>query len=257
MMDNKKEKPRLAGSGGGEALEQAVKEVLPVAEKPSDLAGIGVPPAAGEILEPPKVILVQPTTKTQIDVNGKEARPGEFFHLAKRQIYKELPVIILGFSLERVLWSDDEKNPQVLCRSRDAIRGTNYGLCSQCQYSKWNGNQPPKCKLFMRLVCLDADGDPFLLTAKGVSFSPARRLINSILGARLPLFAFEITIKSELVEGKNRRFYRLKFERGPIKKFEEMKNFAAVAQRVFSENPAFRAPFRSEWPEWVKENKKD
>ena len=208
-------------------------------KKISELSGVGVPRAIDQLLSPPSIILVQPNSPILKDSAGNSASPGQFYHPAKTRIFESLKMIILGFKLGRTLYVEEGEETIIGCRSYDSLTSTEGESCAKCKNSKWEANKPPPCKLYFEFMCLDEDGDPFLLTAKGSSFSPARVFINDMLGASLPLFSHWVKATSKLIEGKKGRFYIMQFKRGKKNSLEEVKNYASISMKTFGYSRPF------------------
>ncbi len=244
MMTSKKKKTKKPED---DLVEAALKELsgpeesgmMESVKTPQELSNVGIPSAVDQIIRPIEVYLIQPMSSDQTDSEGNKVKPGMFYNPATEEAKEELEVVILGFTLERIKFVDDEDSTEVECRSRDSLTGSTYGDCDLCKFSKWKDGNPPPCQQYFRFICLDRDGNPFMLRAKGTSFGPARKYINGIMGQSMPLFSTTTIISSKKVERKARKYYKLEFSRGEERNLDQMKKAAKLSMRI----TAIKSPF--------------
>jgi len=126
---------------------------------------------------------------------------------------KELIGTILDHYRTRAYWPGEYSggNSPPECSSMNAIKGTKYGLCKECQFSQWGSGKDGRgqaCKLTHRVYLLLKDSGsilPYLLSLAPTS-SPEK---NGYVGS-LPTFAtnmmgklkklHDITVKVKLVK---------------------------------------------------------
>lgn len=221
------------------------KSELAIREQNQELAEMcvsGIPEAARDLFRPPEVKLVQPITTGATLFDGSNAEEGTFYHTAKQTAAKEMPVTILGFRMARSHWVDttgDGDPDTIACRSDDGIHSTEGKPCGTCPNSAWVEKTPPPCGLSFVFMCLDKDGDPFLLRAKGTSFNAARKFISTCVGARKPLFAYDVVLESKFIEGKRRKYYITVFRRGAVRDYEVVKKYAELAEHHLSDKVSY------------------
>jgi len=214
--------------------EMGLIEQIDEAQKPSDLVGHGLPEAINQILRPLEIKLVQPTTTGVKNSEGEDIKPGMFYNPAKGKAEKEIEVVILGFTLERIYFDPEEDSSEILCRSMDSITGTEYGFCETCEFQKWKNGAPPPCRQFFRFVVLTEEGQPFTLRAKGSSFKNAKNYVNGIIGNQKPLFGTKTVIKAREEKSKLGKYYVIEFERGDELKMDQIKECARLSRRIMT-----------------------
>ena len=114
-----------------------------------------------------------------------DARPGRFFLTSTREAFAgPLRVLVVHHHRSRALFPDS-KNPRTaslkVCLSSDALKGTVYGYCSDCEYAEWGEDRsPPPCSLSHNFVIATANG-PALLRFNRTSFKAGKEFASSCM----------------------------------------------------------------------------
>lgn len=180
-----------------------------------------------------------------------------FFHTLREDTKPELGCVLLFLhKTNRYRIFDEKEGSKTLCRSLDCREGiwTDTGevlTCNECEYREWVNHTPPACKLCYNFVGLDIeDGEPFIITAKSTSISPAKQYLNrnflrKLQGKDLPLFVYQTHLG--LVQP-NGTYAVLTFQRGPVNSAKDIRHFAELTRELLASS---RLDFTFEQPEEV------
>lgn len=184
--------------------------------------------------------------------------PKEVFFHTLREDTKPLIDCVLLFlhKTNRYRTYSDETGSETVCQSLDRKSGVwmdtgEERLCKGCEYTVWKNHTPPPCKLCYSFVGMDADdGEPFIITAKSTSLSPARQYLNKnflrkLQGRDLPLYVYRTHLGLEQPNG---TYAVLTFERGPANTPNDIRAFAALTKELLAST---RLDFAYEQPEAV------
>lgn len=133
------------------------------------------------------------------------------------EVAKELIGAILDHYPARAYWPEDPEEsgggapPE--CSSLDAITGTKYGKCSECQFSQWGTGKKERgqaCKKMHRVFFLLADHDsifPFLVSLPPTSaegkYDGSFSTYTVKLGGRLKK-VYDVKTRIKLIKDKNK-----------------------------------------------------
>lgn len=146
------------------------------------------------------------------------AKPGHFWIETSGEIFEPpLRLLIVHHSRSRALFPQED-NPRTAglkkCLARDALEGTEYGLCEDCNHRKWSeGGSPPPCSESHNFVAWTVAG-PAVLRYSKTSFKAARNFLTTWTMSQKNLWAHPaiVTVKSDsktLKSGKKTTYYMM------------------------------------------------
>lgn len=168
----------------------------------------------------PRWSLVQPTSK----FDGAEGHEGEFRRNIDGAFAKALNVVILQISPTRLLWSGDLTDRGPECASRDAVHGSVYGLCSQCEFNpqvnpgllrdRRDGAPVKICGYGYTYLLVDdvEAGSMALFGVMGTGVRPAKTLHSQFVQKRRPPFSALVTLSTALEKNDKGKYYVFKAE---------------------------------------------
>ena len=121
--------------------------------------------------------------------------------------------------------------------------------CKGCEHIQWTNHSAPPCKLCYNFVGVDVEGtEPFIITAKSTSTTPAKRFLNhyflkKLRGKDLPLYVYRTRLGLDCPQG---TYSVLTFERGPANSPQDIRTFAKVTKELLAST---RLDFSFEQPE--------
>jgi hypothetical protein len=176
------------------------------------LAGI-----AREDLILPRLKIVQPISQ--------EGTPGKFRLNLTGQEWDELRVVPLRYQPGRVLWGDDLKSLDPICRSLDgevpdaAIQKPVSTICTErrgqdriaaCPAAMWTGSTRPACAQTYGFIFLAVeDGFPFAMTLTRSSAQTARSILSvaQLCAATHALWDHELTLTLREIRGEKGKYF--------------------------------------------------
>ena len=175
------------------------------------MAGRGLESVPQDILPIPRVNLVQASSKDTVLLDGKKAPLGFFFNTGRQTASETIECAVLRVGTSRVRFEKGVLGDPPLCRSRNGILSEDGQKCAECAYSKWTA-LPPECKLCLDFLCIEDESQkPFLLSASGTSFKPARNALAAMIFSALPAFGHKVRLESKFISSKKGDFYILVF----------------------------------------------
>lgn len=153
-----------------------------MAEPPGGL--VGRENTEGRDLILPSLDLLQGMSDPVTDgVEG--AQPGKFYLKTSGEVLlAPLRLLIVHHSRSRALFPKST-NPRSagleVCLARDAMEGSVYGACDQCEHKKWGPkpkNEPPVCSESHNFVAM-TDRGPAVLRLSKSSFKAARNFLTT------------------------------------------------------------------------------
>lgn len=157
----------------------AAQEAQPPATIEEPYTVPGMEDIDGEDLSPPRLRIVQPTSK--------EGNAGTFRLSTTGEEWGSLDVAFLKLRKGRVLFDKDLKKGAI-CGSRDRkFPAPDFETpmntdCLSCPYKDWDGRTPPECnETYDFLGVCTEDLMPFFLSLRSTAVKPAKGLITSIL----------------------------------------------------------------------------
>ncbi len=188
----------------GEAVEEPGTDVAKVWEPSEFKQGTDLVPqlhAGREMVKPPPGGLVGRENVVPTDLilpsllllqgmsdpvtNQEEgAQPGKFWlSTAGEVVEPPLRLLLVHHSRSRALFPQPNNARSAdlnKCLARDALEGTEYGICDACPHKKWGKerNEPPACAESHNFVAWTNSGPAVLRFAKS-SFKPARNFITT------------------------------------------------------------------------------
>lgn len=134
-----------------------------------------------DIIMPTLQLLQGQSTPVTDGVEG--AQPGKFYLSATGEVLlPPVRILIVHHSRSRALFPKGD-NPRyaglVTCLARDALEGTEYGACDDCEHKKWgSNNEPPVCSESHNFVAWTESG-PAVLRLQKSSFKNARNFLTT------------------------------------------------------------------------------
>jgi hypothetical protein len=165
------------------------------------------------------------TTGTSKAMSLDGAKLGLFYHSGAQQfIQPPIRVIFCSHWKSRALWpdpNDPDTRDLEICRSRDAVLGTTYGVCNDCGFKEWR--DPPRlpgkpkgkslrpiCSLSYCFLAL-TDLGPAIMRFSRSSTPSAKDYITAWKTSPYPLWAFPtiISVRQETREsgGKKQPYF--------------------------------------------------
>lgn len=139
-----------------------------------EISHMGMSKVDPEDIRPSQILLAQKSSDFSMMVNkkGVVARPGEFFHTGKREIYKSFPCYFLF-----------------------AAKGTYVDTRTEGQ----EGVLKPQ---YATIGALNADLSLFGMIFRSSALWALSSLFSAVSSQHAPMFAFICTLESKLIEGK-------------------------------------------------------
>jgi len=201
-----------------EAADELAKEVSADDKKlidkslekdPTALAGLGLESLDMSLFPPPRVIVVQYSTKGAETPSGKEIPAGKIWNKATGKIYDELPCAMLKAGVTRARFEKGEFDKGPLCLSRNGLVGSEGQSCLECPYSKWT-EEPPECRMSIEFLAQSDEGELFIIRFSGTSFKNAQQFINNVRYSKMPIFAHKVVLETEKQESAKGKYFELK-----------------------------------------------
>lgn len=191
------------------------------------------------------------------DPEGNWYPPNMFFHTLREDTKPAIDCVLLFLhKTNRYRTYSDETGSKTVCQSLDRKVGFwidtgEERSCKDCKYPVWENHTPPACKLCYNFVGVDMDdGEPFIITAKSTSLSPARQYLNrtflrKLNGRDLPLYVYRTRLELEQPNG---TYAVLTFGRGPANPTQQIRGFAVLTKELLASS---KLDFTFEQPEAV------
>jgi len=157
---------------------------------------------------PPRVKLVQYSTKGATTPSGREIPAGKLWNTATGKMYAELECALLKAGVTRARFEEGNFEAGPLCASRDGVTGPEGQLCEACEFSQW-GKESPECKMSFEFLGMTDEGEVFVIRFSGTSFKHARKFINNVRYSHKPLFAHKVKLVTERKESKEGKWFEL------------------------------------------------
>ncbi len=165
----------------------------------------------------PSMLLLQGMSDPVTD-QIKDAQPGKFWlSTAGEVIEPPLRLLLVHHSRSRALFpqpNNMRSKDLNKCLARDAIEGTEYGLCKECDHKKWGpNNEAPACSESHNFVAWTYFGPAVLRFAK-TSFKSARNFLTTWNLAEKNMWAHLaiVTVKKNqktLSDGQNATYFTM------------------------------------------------
>lgn len=166
----------------------------------------------------PQLRIRQPTS----DVD--DVPEGTFYNVLTHEYYETLYVIFLKSSWGRLYF--DREEGVLICKSVDriqpspSIENPPASVCAACPYSKWENNEPPKCREVLNNILMAAPDSPetfdidhfspYLMTVAGTSLKPMRAFVSALIARKRPIYSVVAKLSLEKKTGNVGKFYVLK-----------------------------------------------
>ncbi len=170
----------------------------------------------GDIILPALQLLQGQSDAITSGIEG--AQPGKFYLSTSGEVMiPPLRILIVHHSVSRALFPkpDDSRSKDLkICLARDAIEGTEYGICENCDYRRWGPeNQKPLCSRSHNFTAWTSQG-PAVLRFANTSFKSARNFLTTWTMSSKNLWAHLalVTVKSntkDLPGGKKSTYFTM------------------------------------------------
>ncbi len=156
----------------------------------------------------PRLKIMQPLSP---EVDEGIAKPGELVNSISKKVYgKTLPIIPIVWWKSRVYWAKREDGGEILCSAKDAVNGTVYGKCADCQYSKWTDKDHPLCTAVINILAV-IRGEIVAISFMKTSYSTGKQLINLFNYKNVDIFNFEYELFTAQEENDFGKFHVIKY----------------------------------------------
>lgn len=177
---------------------------------------VGYENVESEDMRLPELKCLQGMSPEVMERQYPDAEPGKFFLSSTKETHESpLRVIVVHHHRSRYKPIDESVKDDKLCISKDAIRGSVYGFCSDCEFAEWGQDRtPPRCSLSHNFVSMTTSG-PALTRFNRTSFKAGQDFASScrLSVPRKPLWGYETLIQSiattAKVKGRDITYYRL------------------------------------------------
>ncbi len=137
----------------------------------------------------PRLKIMQPLSP---EVDEGIAKPGEFVNsIAKKSYGKVIAFTPILWWKSRVYWQRPEEGGAILCQSKDAITGTVYGACTDCEYSRWVDKEAPACTAIINVLGLVNNSELVAMGFMKTSYTAGKQLINLFNYKNVDIFNFQ------------------------------------------------------------------
>lgn len=165
---------------------------------PSSVPLVGRENIGAEDIILPSIRILQGMSPAVARADVEGAQPGMFMHSLTNELWEApLRAIAIVHTKSNALYvrdNDPRFNGIKQCLSRDGIKGTTYGLCSEClKCTEWIDNKPPLGSQAHNFVLLTAAG-PMVLRMSRTSFKSARAFVTSWKMSRKNLWAHPVVL---------------------------------------------------------------
>lgn len=145
------------------------------------------------------------------------ARAGKFFVTSTQRVLEPpVRVLVVQHHRARALFPNERNNPKGLerCLSADAIKGSRYGYCSDCEHAEWHDSEPPACSLAHNFIIATEDG-PAILRFSRTSLRAGKDFISGCKFSipSKPLWAHPAILRAvaatSRINGKDVTYYKM------------------------------------------------
>ena len=167
----------------------------------------------------PQLKIRQPTS----DVD--EVPEGRFYNVLTNEHWEKVYAIFLRSSWGRIYY--DRELGAMICKSINriepapSIENPPSSVCATCEFSRWENNEPPKCREVLYnilLVSPEEPGEkldldlfsPYLMTVGGTSLRPMRAFVSGLVARRKPIYSVIAELSTEKRSGNVGKYYVLK-----------------------------------------------
>ena len=172
-------------------------------------SSLGVEGVDMSLFPPPRINLVQYSTKGAETPSGKEIPAGKLWNKATGAMFDKLECALLKVGVTRARFEPWPSEGGPLCVSRNGVTGSEGQVCADCPYSQWH-DSPPECRMAFEFLGITDGGEVFVVRFTGTSFKHAKKFVNNVRYSKKPLFAHKVTLTPEKKEGKEGKYFELK-----------------------------------------------
>ncbi len=170
----------------------------------------GLTPIAEEDRIIPRLKIMQPLSP---EVDEGIAKSGEFVNsIAKKSYGPTLTLTPIFWWKTRVYWGPREEGGEILCQARDALTGTVFGVCADCENSKWHDKEPPICTAIINILGLVNNTDMVALSFMKTSYGTGKQLINLFQYKGVDVFNFQYELFADQEQNDFGKFWVVKFK---------------------------------------------
>jgi len=188
----------------------------------TEMQALGLENFDPSMFPPPRIKLVQPSTKGAETPGGDEIPAGKLWNTVSGESFDELECTFLKGGVTRAMFEKGEFDKPPICFSRDGSHGPSGEYCPDCEYSQWT-DEPPRCKKSIEFIGITKDGEVFVIRFSGTSFKHAHRFIGKVRYSHKPLFAHKVRLAPEKKSGSAGKYWELKIYSEGIRDIDEVK----------------------------------
>ncbi len=212
------------------------KDINLPAERMQSAKGLGSIAEEDRII--PRLKIMQPLSP---EVDEGIAKPGEFVNsIAKKSYGKTLTLTPIIWWKTRVYWQKREEGGEILCQAKDALNGSAYGLCADCEYSKWHDKEAPQCTAILNILGLVNNAELVATSFMKTSYGTGKQLINLFTYKGVDIFNFQYEISAVQEQNDFGKFWVVKFKDTNAAVSDEIytacskiyENFARIKEKV-------------------------
>lgn len=204
----------------------------------------GLTPIAEEDRIIPRLKIMQPLSP---EVDEGIAKSGEFVNsIAKKSYGNRLSLTPIFWWKSRVHWAPREDGGEILCQARNALQGTEFGVCSDCENSKWCNKEAPICTAIINVLGLVNNIDMVALSFMKTSYGTGKQLINLFAYKKVDIFNFQYELFADQEQNDFGKFWVIKFKDANTAVSDDIwkacsalyDNFAKIKEKVEDIHPA-------------------
>lgn len=157
----------------------------------------------------PRLKIMQPLSP---EVDEGIAKSGELLNsISKKSYGKELIFVPIVWWKSRIYWAGRDEGGEILCQARDAVHGSKYGACAECQYSKWNDKEAPVCTAIINILMLVNGSELIACSFMKTSYNTGKQLINLFNYKGVDIFNFQYNLFTKQEENTKGKFWIIKY----------------------------------------------
>ena len=183
------------------------KEVNLPAERMQTAKGLGNIEQEDRII--PRLKIMQSNSP---EVDEGIAKAGELVNSVSKKSYgKVINFVPVMWWKSRIDWAPRDQGGEIICQARDAVTGSNFGPCAECDYSKWVQKEPPICTAIINILGL-IGAEVVAISFMKTSYTTGKQLINLFNYKRFDIFNFQYELGTKQEENALGKFQVLYFK---------------------------------------------
>jgi hypothetical protein len=184
------------------------KDVQLPAERMQTSRGIGNISEEDRII--PRLKLMQPLSP---EVDEGIAKSGEFVNSTAKKTYGNTLILTpVIWWKSRINWVPRENGGGIVCQARDAVNGSMYGSCADCDSSKWHDKEAPVCTAIINILGLVNNTDLVAVSFMNTGYKTGKQLINLFNYKQVDIFNFSYELSAVQEQNDFGKFWVIKFK---------------------------------------------